>query len=441
VKSPRTRYVKTDDEVYIAYQVVGDGPVDLVWQFDYFGNVDAVWEHPLWARFLGGFAGFSRLILLDRRGTGQSSRNVPPSDLETRASDLRTVLDALGSDVVVAAGHGQGGAASALFAATEPDRVRSFVWDNPAARTLWAPDYPWGVSSGYLERARRLTEDHWGTDAFFAMLAALDDYPVSTEATIGYGKLCRSTATPDVALEIDRIWNETDIRGALPSVRAPALLTELDSGDPGQINYIASLMPDARVVRIPGEDGYQPEVIDRTHDAIRAFLGLATAPPGADRVLATVLFTDIVDSTGRAAELGDSAWRQVLAAHDERARDQIERYDGRYVHTTGDGLLATFDGPARAVRCARAIADAVRSLGLEIRAGCHTGEIELAGDDVQGLAVHIGARVAALAGTSNVLVSSTVKDLVAGSGLTFEDAGEHELKGVPDRWHLYRVMG
>ena len=319
--------------------------------------------------------------------------------------------------------------------------MRSFVWDEPVARTLWAPDYPWGVSSGYLEHARRLTQDHWGTDAFFAMLAALDDYPVPTEVTIGYGKLCRSTATPDVALEIDRIWNETDIRGVLPSVRAPALLTELDSGDPGQINYIASLMPDARVVRIPGEDGYQPEVIDRTHDAIRAFLGLATAPPGADRVLATVLFTDIVDSTGRAAEQGDAAWRQLLAAHDERAKSEIERFRGRYVHTTGDGLLATFDGPARAVRCARAIADAVRSLGLDIRAGCHTGEIELVGDDVQGLAVHIGARVAALAGPAQVLVSSTVKDLVAGSGLTFEDAGEHELKGVPDRWHLYRVTG
>jgi class 3 adenylate cyclase/pimeloyl-ACP methyl ester carboxylesterase len=440
VKSPRTRYAKTDDGVYIAYQVVGDGPVDLVWQFDYFGNVDAVWEHPLWAHFLGGFTEFSRLILLDRRGTGQSSRNVPPSDLETRASDLRAVLDALGIDDVVAGGHGQGGAASALFAATEPSRVRSFVWDNPQARTLWAPDYPWGVNSEYLERARRVTEEYWGTDALFAILGELDDYVVPTEATIGYGKLSRSTATPDVALEIDRIWNETDIRGVLPAVRAPALLTELDSGDRGQIDYIASLMPNAQVVRVPGENGYQPEVIDRTHDAIRTFLGLAPPPSRGGRVLATVLFTDIVGSTERAAELGDERWKDLLADHHARTRGELARHRGREIDTTGDGFLATFDGPARAVRCAQAIQSSVREIGLEVRAGVHTGEVELVGAGVQGLAVHVGARVGALAGPSEVLVSSTVKDLTAGSGLNFEDAGEHELKGVPDPWHLYRVV-
>ena len=321
MKTPRTRYVKTADGVYIAYQVVGDGPVDLVWQFDYFGNVDAVWEHPLWAHFLGGFAEFSRLILLDRRGTGQSSRNVPPSDLETRASDLRAVLDALGSD---------GRRRRVVTVREEPrapcsprpsqDRVRSFVWDNPQARTLWAPDYPWGVNSEYLERARRVTEEYWGTDALFAILGELDDYVVPTEATIGYGSCRRSTATPDVALEIDRIWNETDIRGVLPSVRVPALLTELDSGDRGQIDYIASLMPNARVVRIPGENGYQPEVIDRTHEAIRSFLGLAAAPSGSGRVLSTVLFTDIVDSTKRAAEIGDEKWKRLLADHHARTQ-------------------------------------------------------------------------------------------------------------------------
>jgi class 3 adenylate cyclase len=439
MKSPHTRYVKTSDDVYIAYQIVGDGP-DLVWQFDYFGNVDAVWEHPLWAHFLGGFTEFSRLILLDRRGTGQSSRNVPPSDLETRASDLRAVLEALGSDVVVAGGHQQGGAASALFAATEPERVRAFVWEFPEARSLWAPDYPWGVSDEYVRRARNLTENHWGTDALFSLDWALLDEVAPPEASSGIGKLSRSTATPDVALDMDRIWNETDIRGVLPAVRMPALLMVNEARDRSQADYIASLMPNAQVVCIPGEDGFSPEYIDGLHEATRTFLGLAVPASSDGRVLSTVLFTDIVDSTRRAAELGDAAWRQLLAAHDERARNEIERFDGRYVHTTGDGLLATFDGPARAVRCARAIADAVRSLGLDIRAGCHTGEIELVDDDVQGLAVHIGARVAALAGPSQVLVSSTVKDLVAGSGLTFEDAGEHELKGVPDRWRLYRVV-
>ena len=332
MKTPRTRYVKTADDVYIAYQVVGEGP-DLVWQFDYYGNVDGVWEHPIWAHFLGGFSEFSRLILLDRRGTGQSSRNVPPSDMETRASDLRAVLDALGSDVVVAGGHRQGGAASALFAATEPDRVRSFVWEFPEPGRLWAPDYPWGVSAEDIERARRVTEDHWGTDALFAVSWAQGDDVVPTEMTMGMGKLSRYTGTPDVAREMDRIWNETDIRGVLPSVRAPALLMERDSGDRSQIDYIASLMPNAQVVLIPGEDEFQPEYIDGLHEAIRTFLGLALPAPSGGRVLSTVLFTDIVDSTKRAAEIGDERWKRLLADHhaqDEGGAGTSSRARGRH---------------------------------------------------------------------------------------------------------------
>jgi pimeloyl-ACP methyl ester carboxylesterase len=332
VKTPRTRYVKTSDGAYIAYQVVGDGP-DLVWQFDYFGNVDAVWDLPSFAYYLGGFAEFSRLILLDRRGTGQSSRNVPPSDLETRASDLRAVLDVLKADIVVAGGHRQGGAASAVFAATEPDRVRSFVWDFPQPRSLWAPDYPWGVSRESAERSRLVTEEYWGTDALFATQWALEGEIVPTEATMGIGKLSRSTTTPDVALEMDCIWLETDVRGVLPSVRVPALLTELDAGDRGEIDYVASLMPKAQVVRIPGEDEFQLEYIDRTHEAIRSFLGLATSPSSDGRILATLLFTDIVDSTKRAprsATTGGSdcspiitpgrgrSWRAIAAARSTR---------------------------------------------------------------------------------------------------------------------------
>jgi len=441
MKTPRTRYAKTDDGVYIAYQVVGDGPVDLVWQFDYYGNVDAVWEHPLWATYLGGFAEYSRLILLDRRGTGQSSRSVPPSDMETRVSDLRAVLDGVGVDMVVAGGHRQGGAASALFAATDPDRVRALVWEWPDARSLWAPDYPWGARPEDVGRTHQVTEKYWGTDALFPMLWALDDEVVPSEITLGMGKMSRYTCTPDVALEMDRIWNETDVRGVLPAVRVPALLMDHDVGDRSQIDYVASLMPNAKVVRIRGQDEFQPEYHQRVHEAIRTFLGLAVPAPKSGRVLSAVLFTDIVDSTKRAADLGDGAWKDLLAAHDERARSTVERHGGRYIESTGDGLLATFDGPARAVRCAQAIREAVGELGLRIRAGCHVGEVELVGDRVQGIAVHIGARIAALAGPSEVLVSSTVKDLVAGSGLTFEDAGEHELKGVPDRWHLYRVVG
>ena len=225
----------------------------------------------------------------------------------------------------------------------------------------------------------------------------------------------------------------------LPAVRVPALLMDQDSGDRSQIDYVASLMPNAQVVRIAGDE-FEPEYMDRMNETIRTFLGLAAAPAGGGRVLATVLFTDIVDSTKRAAEIGDEKWKRLLADHHTRTREELERHRGREVDTTGDGFFATFDGPARAVRCAQAIQASVREIGLEVRAGVHTGEVELVGDGVQGLAVHVGARVGALAGPSEVLVSSTVKDLVGGSGLTFEDAGEHELKGVPDRWRLYRVV-
>jgi class 3 adenylate cyclase len=444
VDVPQTRYAKTADGVYIAYQVVGDGPVDLVWQFDYYGNVDALWGHPSWVHFLGGFAEFSRLILLDRRGTGQSSRNVSPSDLGTRTSDLRLVLDLLGSEVTVLGGHGEGGAANALFAATDPGRVSSFVWLDPHARVCWSPDYPWGVSDEYNRRSRRLIEDYWGTASYVARQAELDAQEwagavVPAAAMVGYDRLERSTATPDVTLLIDQIWSETDVRSVLPSVRAPALLMDVDVGDRDEIEYIASLMPHAEVRRILGDNEYQPEVIDRIHQATRTFLGLAVPPSGVDRVLTTVLFSDIVGSTEMAARLGDQAWKTLLARHDERARTEIDRFGGRYVHTTGDGFLATFDGPARAVWCAQAIADSTGTLGLQLRFGCHTGEVELVGDDVQGIAVHIGARVATLADPSQVLVSQTVKDLVAGSGITFKDAGEHRLKGVPERWHLYQA--
>ena len=339
----------------------------------------------------------------------------------------------------MAGGHGQGGAASALFAATEPERVRSFVWE-PASPDAVGARLPVGREQR-VPRARP-TGDRGplGNGCPLRGLGELDDYVVPTEVTIGYGKLCRSTATPDVALEIDRIWNETDIRGALPSVRAPALLTELDSGDRGQIDYIASLMPNARVVLIPGEDGYPARGHRSTHEAIRSFLGLARPPSGSGRVLSTVLFTDIVDSTRRAAEIGDEKWKRLLADHRARTREELARHRGREVDTTGDGFLATFDGPARAVRCAKAIQTSLREARPRGAGGVHTGEVELVGDGVQGLAVHVGARVGALAGPSEVLVSSTVKDLVAGSGLSFEDAGEHELKGVPDRWRLYRVV-
>ncbi len=441
---PDTHYARTPDGVYIAYQTVGDGPVDLVWQFDFTGNVDVVWETKPMEHWLEGLASFSRLILHDRRGTGLSSRNVPLGDLETRVADLRVVLDTVGSETAVLSGFSAGGAPNALLAAAEPDRVRSLVWVAPAARSLWAPDYPWGVSPEYVERSRRGIEEHWGSDAFgrdFIETERVAGHDVSEEFARGMGKRSRHTGTPDVAVELERIWYETDIRGVLPSVRVPALL--MDVAEPDHLEesrYVASLMPDARLVLIPGDSEDAPEVQDAQLISIREFVGIAPEPTGLDTILSTVLFTDIVGSTEKQASLGDHGWKGLVERHHAVVRDSLARWHGVENDTAGDGFYATFDGPARAIRCAREVTERVRDLGIEIRAGVHTGECELIDDKVGGITVSIGARVASTAGPSEVLVSQTVKDLVAGSGLTFEDAGEHELKGVPDRWHLYRVV-
>jgi class 3 adenylate cyclase len=315
----------------------------------------------------------------------------------------------------------------------------------PIARTLWAPDYPWATSPEVIEREREITAD-WGTEAWAR--AFVDLYsdalsgPWGDEAYIRFlATVSRRTCTPDVARELSSIWNETDVRGVLPSVQAAVLMVvpELDA-PMDHARYVQTLLPRAEIVTFPGPV-LEYSGFGAVQDTIRAFIGGEVhAVASEDRVLATLLMTDIVGSTQRATEVGDAEWRRLLAEHDDRAKTEIERFRGTYVDSTGDGLLARFDGPARAVRCAQGIAEAVRPLGVDIRAGLHTGEVELDGDRVRGIAVHIGARVASLAGPSEVLVSSTVKDLVAGSGLAFDDAGEHELKGVPDRWHLYRVV-
>ena len=432
---PETRYAIAPDGVYLAYQTVGEGPIDLVWQYDLiFGNVEIMWETVVgdWLRVLSSF---TRLILHDRRGTGLSSRNVSPPDLETRVADLGVILDAAGSERPVLGGYGDGGASNVMFAASQPERVHSLVWSEPAPRTTWAPDFPWGADEEYLQRSAKVTAEFWGSERYGAAFAELAGVGVDIppEFVAMMGRLSRHTATPDVAVTIERIWNETDVRPILSSVSAPTLLlaSEKESAD-----YVASLMPKAEVRILPAS---WAEFDAASIEHIREWLGVAPPIPELNRVLAAVLFTDIVGSTERLVELGDARWRSLLVRHDECARIEIERHLGRFVDSAGDGVFATFQGPARAVRCALAIAEAVRPLGLEIRAGVHTGEVELEGDAVRGIAVHIGARLAALAEPGQILASSTVKDLVAGSGLTFEDAGEHELKGVPHRWHLYRV--
>ena len=435
---PETRYAKTEDGVYLAYQAAGQGPIDLVWQFDLiFGNVEDMWATVAgdWLRELSSF---TRLILHDRRGTGLSSRNVPPPNLETRVADLGVILDTVGSERPVLGGWGEGAASNLMFAASHPERVHSLVWAEPAPRTTWAPDYPWGVGQEYVERTAKVTAALWGSEEYgpaFAEVEAAQGNDPPPEFVAMLGRLSRHTATPEVAVMIDRIWYETDIRPILPSVSAPTLLL---SSLKEEADYVASLMPKAEVRIVAGS---WVERVAALSEHIRDWLGVPPPPPDLDRVLAAVLFTDIVGSTQRLIELGDTRWRSLLARHDELARMEIERHRGRFVDSAGDGIFATFDGPARAVRCALAIMRSVQALGLEIRAGVHTGEVELEGDAVRGIAVHVGARVAALAESGQVLATWTVKDLTAGSGLRYEDAGEHELKGVPDRWRLYRVAG
>ena len=437
VDMAETRYAKTPDGVYLAYQTVGEGPIDLVWQFDLiFGNVEDTWDTVV-GDMLRGLASFTRLILHDRRGTGLSSRNVPPPNIETRVADLAVVLDAVGSQRVVLGGHGEAGASNVMFAGSKPERVQSIVWTEPAPRSTWAPDFPWGSDPEYVQRTAEVTAQLWGSEAYgaaFAEVEAAFGNPIPPELASMMGRLSRHTATPDVAVTLDRIWNETDVRPILSSVHAPALLlsSETESAD-----YVASLMPNAEVRVYPAS---WAEHQAATIGHVREWLGVEPPPPNLDRVLAAVLFTDIVGSTERLVELGDARWRSLLAHHDEHARLEIERHRGRFVDSAGDGIFATFAGPARAVRCALAIMTSVRDMGIQIRAGVHTGEVELEGDAVRGIAVHVGARVAAMAAPGQVFATRIVKDLVAGSGPVFEDRGEHDLKGVPDRWRLYQVL-
>jgi class 3 adenylate cyclase len=387
-------------------------------------------------------AEFSRLILHDRRGVGLSSRNVPPPNLETRVADLRVILDTAGSKRPVLAGWFETGAPNVLFAASHPERVHSIVWQEPKAPCAWSPDYPWGLGPEDIDEEERVLA-LWGTAeygrAFQAQQAARGNVFADAEAA-DLAKAARHACSPEVAKQLSDMWLETDVSAVLPAVQAPALLLAHGEAEAGEAEYVAARMPCAELRMMPG-GAWDPDEAPMWTEEIRRFVGVEVPVAGLDRVLATVLFIDIVGSTELTARLGDTAWKELLADHHERARTEIERHRGTFVDSAGDGLFATFDGPARAVRCAQAIGAAVMPLGIQIRAGCHTGEVELSGTAARGIAVHVGSRVASLARPGEVLVSSTVKDLTAGSGLVFEDTGEHDLKGVLDRWHLYRVAG
>jgi class 3 adenylate cyclase len=436
-------YARPEDGAYIAYRVDGDGPIDLVWQPDWLGNIDMAWDHPLNNPLLRDLASAARVITHDHRGVGLSSRDVDLPTLETRVSDLLAVLAATGTRRPVLVGVHASGAVNLLLAATRPTMARALVWGEPAARYAWAPDYPWGSTNEDRELEREFIA-LWGTDA--GAKAALEHEeaggnPLPPTVVKYLARNVRSTCTPDVARHLSDIWYEIDVRGVLGVVKTPTLLLvhEERKAAVEEAEYIASQMPEAEVRRMPGY-AWTIEEQSEWAEQIRDFIGIERPHPSFETVLATVLFTDIVGSTERQAALGDRAWRDFVQRHHAVVRDALKRWHGLENDTAGDGFYATFDGPARAIRCALDVVERVRDLGIEIRAGIHTGECELIGGKPSGLTVSIGARVAAKAGPSDVLASQTVKDLVAGSGLIFEDAGEHELKGVPDRWRLYRVI-
>jgi class 3 adenylate cyclase len=445
---PEIRFAKSGD-VHIAYQVVGDGPIDLVWIHDWISNLELQWEEPLQARFLQQLASFSRLLLFDKRGSGLSDRTVGLDlfTFEVRIDDIREVMDAAGSERAVLFGHGDDGSPlAAVFAAAYPERSRGLILYEARAKMLKAPDYLWGYEPSGPDVWAAERESFWGSDAYarrwlheLAPSVANDDRVLHR-----YSRLLRQSASPGTEELFEKVTGTFDIRDVLPAIHVPTLvLHRTDERDiPVEAGRdLADRIPGARFVEVPGIDAY-PWAGDQDPllAEVRAFVTGSRPAEASGRVLATVMFTDIVDSTRRAVELGDARWKALLGRHHDVVRAELERHRGSEVDTAGDGFLATFDGPARAVRCAVAITQAVRNLGIDVRVGVHTGEIELDGDDVRGIAVHIGARVASLAGSGEVLVSSTVKDLVAGSGLTFQDRGKHELKGVPDRWHLYRVV-
>ena len=446
-----TRFAKTADGKYLAYQVVGSGGVDVVMDLHAFaGNVDLIWDEPDWGPLLTGISEFARLIIHDRRGSGASTRNAPPPNLETRAADLLTVLDAIGSEAPVLGAGASTGAMHALFAATYPDRASGIVWNYPRPRLAWAPDYPWGQGPDAFEAALAEAKN-WGTSGqareqaqnrtaqrLGVPHAERHTVAVDEDAVRRYARVTRNTISPDVAEELTRILWQTDVRDILPSVHTPTALIVGDADAPAEreeAEYVASLMPNATVRVLRGRSGLQTD----EQMAIIRDLGGIERPPAISTVLVTVLFTDIVDSTRKQAELGDRGWRELVLTHHSAVRGALSEWKGTEHDTAGDGFFASFVGPARAIHCAQQIASKVSSLGIEARAGVHIGECEIIDGKPGGLAVAIGARIAARAGASEILVSQTVKDLVAGSGLAFVDAGEHELKGIPGSWRLYRA--
>jgi class 3 adenylate cyclase len=442
---PETRYARAADGTHIAYQVTGSGPVDILLLRAWVSALEHEWQDPVLARAFRRLEATGRLIRLDRRGSGLSDRVHGSPTIEDRLDDIRAVLDAVGSRSAVLIGLAAGGRLCAMFAAAHPDRTAGLVLYEADARGAWAPDYPWGERPEDHQRFIDDVRTIWGTEEMAGRIvrggapSRADD----RRFVEWLAEDLRQAMTPSEAVLQTHIDHETDIRAALPAIHVPTLVVSRRGGaEPSR--DLAARIPGARYVELPGEDHLfisgDTDAVLREIDAFIAGLRDAEQESGdIDRVLTTVLFTDIVGSTAIAARMGDRRWTALLETHHGRARALLGRYKGRLVDTAGDGVFASFDGPARAIRCATAIVDDARTLGLEIRAAVHTGECEVVDGRLRGIAVHVGARIAALAGPSQVLVSGTVKDLVAGSELEFDDQGARELAGVPGEWRVLSV--
>ncbi|MCW2969723.1 MAG: Adenylate cyclase [Solirubrobacterales bacterium] len=445
MQPPPTEYVERDG-VSIAFQVLGDGPVDLLLSPGFISHLDLAWTDPGTSRLLGRLASFARLILYDKPGTGLSDPVPNLPTLEERGADIEAVLDAAGSTRTVLFGVSEGGPTSVLLAATRPERISSLIlYGTFAVMPQAAPEaYTPEVTERTEAEANQVRDaiKHWGDGVRLARVFA----PSLGERQMRiWGTFARAAASPRMAQALVRTVMKIDVRDVLSSVHVPTLVLHLDGDraiplEAGEL--LAAGIPGARFMKFPGTDhvfwlGQMRAMADEIVDQIEQFVTGAVAPAAPDRVLSSVLFTDIVASTTRAAELGDSAWREVLARHDALVDRTVAEHGGRVVKHIGDGALSAFDGPAMAMRCAEALRDGVADIGIELRSGIHTGECEAIGDDLGGLAVHIGARVSSLAGPGEIVVSSTVKELVVGSDMQFSDRGEHELKGVPGTWRLY----
>lgn len=437
---PTTRYVKSGD-VHIAYQVLGSGPVDIVLVPGWVSNIECFWESPAFAAFFERLASFSRLILFDKRGTGLSDRVANVPTLETRMDDLRAVMGAIGSERALLCGYSEGGPMCALFAATYPARVQALVMIGSFPNRKYDADAPWGRTPQERDALNQRCEAEWGGPV--AIEAIMPSHAQDEAVRAWFARFLRMSASPAAVVALNTMNYEIDIRHLLPSIRVPTLLLHAEGDRQVAVSasrYMAQRIPGARYVELAGTD-HLPVfgLADAVLGEIERLAAATQQPAEPDRVLATVMFSDIAGSTELAVTLGDRQWRELLARHHQLVRQELQRHRGHEVDTAGDGFLATFDGPARGVRCAAAIVDALKPLGLAVRVGLHTGECEMVGAKVAGIAVHIGARVATAAEAGEIVVSSTVKDLVAGSGLRFEDRGMHSLKGLPEPWRLFAV--